>query len=325
MNRVIGLGNALIDILIKMENDSLLNQLHLPKGSMQLVDKEKSTEILALLKNQELSQISGGSASNTIHGLAQLGIETSFVGKVGNDDFGHFFQKDMEKSGIIPQLQRSKTESGRAIALISPDSERTFATYLGAAVELTPNDITPELFKGYNYLHIEGYLVQNHDLIRKAVSVAKSLEMKISLDLASYNVVDGNLEFLKEISKEYVDILFANEEEGKSFTGHSGSSALSAMAQLVDIAVYKQGKSGSLIQNGSKIYRASAIEANAVDTTGAGDLYASGFLFGLINNYPLDVCGAIGSLTSGKVVEVIGPKLNESVWVEVKKEISKLI
>lgn len=324
MNRVIGLGNALIDILIKMENDSLLNQLHLPKGSMQLVDKEKSTEILALLKNQELSQISGGSASNTIHGLAQLGIETSFVGKVGNDDFGHFFQKDMEKSGIIPQLQRSKTESGRAIALISPDSERTFATYLGAAVELTPNDITPELFNGYNYLHIEGYLVQNHDLIRKAVSVAKYLEMKISLDLASYNVVEANLDFLKEISKEYVDILFANEEEGKSFTGLTGFAALSEMAQFVDIAVYKQGKSGSIIQNGAKVYTAKAIDANAVDTTGAGDLYASGFLFGLINNYPLDICGSIGSLTSGKVVEVIGPKLGESVWIEIKREISKL-
>ncbi len=324
MSRVIGLGNALVDILIKMESDSLLEQLNLPKGSMQLVDKEKSTEIINLLKGDEFSQISGGSASNTIHGLAQLGVETSFVGKVGNDDFGQFFQNDMVKSGIIPQLQLSKTESGRAIALISPDSERTFATYLGAAVELIPSDITPELFKGYDYLHIEGYLVQNHDLIRKAVSVAKSLKMKISLDLASYNVVEANLDFLREISKEYVDILFANEEEGKSFTGHSGVAALSEMAQLVDIAVYKQGKSGSIIQNGAKVYRASAIEANAVDTTGAGDLYASGFLFGLINNYPLDICGSIGSLTSGKVVEVIGPKLSESIWIDIKQEISKL-
>lgn len=324
MSRVIGLGNALVDILIKMESDSLLDQLNLPKGSMQLVDKEKSTEIINLLKGQGFSQISGGSASNTIHGLARLGVETSFVGKVGNDDFGHFFQNDMVKSGIIPQLQRSKTESGRAIALISPDSERTFATYLGAAVELTPSDITSELFNGYDYLHIEGYLVQNHDLIRKAVSVAKSLKMKISLDLASYNVVEANLDFLKEISKEYVDILFANEEEGKSFTGLSGNAALSEMAQLVDIAVYKQGKSGSIIQNGAKVYSASAIEANAIDTTGAGDLYASGFLFGLINNYPLDICGSIGSLTSGKVVEVIGPKLGESAWIDIKNEILKL-
>lgn len=324
MERVIGLGNALIDILVKIENDSLLTQLDLPKGSMQLVDKERSTEIITLLINQNLRQISGGSASNTIHGLAQLGVETSFIGMVGNDDFGNFFHADMEQSGIKPQLLRSKTESGRAIALISPDSERTFATYLGAAVELTPGNITPELFNGYHYLHIEGYLVQNHDLIRKATSVAKSLGMKISLDLASYNVVEANLEFLQEITKEYVDILFANEEEGKSFTGLTGNEALASMAKMVDIAVYKQGKSGSIIQNGTKIYSANAIEANAIDTTGAGDLYAAGFLFGLIKGYSLDKCGAIGSLTSGKVVEVIGPKLEELKWKKILNSITTL-
>lgn len=321
MDKVIGLGNALVDILATLENESLLQQLNLPKGSMQLVDKETSAKIFDQIKHKDISQISGGSAANTIHGLAQLGIETAFIGKVGNDSFGIFFKEDMVKSGIKPLLLESKTESGTAIALISPDSERTFATFLGAAVELTPDDIIKEMFDGYKYLHIEGYLVQNHELIRKAITTAKEMGMIISLDLASYNVVDGNKEFLLEITKNYVDILFANEEEGKSFTGLEGDEALNKMAQMVDIAIYKQGKAGSLIKHNNEVFRVDAILANSIDTTGAGDLYASGFLYGLINGFSLDKCGKVGSITSGNVVQIIGPKIMPTQWKTIKDEI----
>lgn len=324
MDKVIGLGNALVDILATMKNDTLLTRLNLPKGSMQLVDSETSVNILNALDGIETSQISGGSASNTIHGLAQLGIETAFIGKVGNDHFGQFFKTDMEKCGINTRLFESKTESGRAIALISPDSERTFATYLGAAVELSASDITEELFLGYKYLHIEGYLVFNQDLVRKAVVMAKKLGMIISLDLASYNVVDANREFLQEITENYIDILFANEEEGKSFTALEGEEALNKMAEIVTIAVYKQGKNGSLIKSKNTVSRIDAIKANSIDTTGAGDLFASGFLYGLIHGYPLEKCAKIGSITAGNVVQVIGPKMNETQWSLIRETIIQL-
>lgn len=324
MDKVIGLGNALVDILATIENDSLLQELNLPKGSMQLVNKETSTQVFDRLKNKDISQISGGSASNTIHGLAQLGVSTAFIGKVGSDHFGRFFKEDMQNGGIKPLLFESKTETGRAIALISPDSERTFATFLGAAVELIPEEITKEIFEGYKYLHIEGYLVQNHALVRKAVATAKEMGLIISLDLASYNVVDANKEFLLDITKNYVDILFANEEEGKSFTGLEGEQALNKMAEMVAIAVYKQGKNGSIIKQNNEIFKAEAILVNSIDTTGAGDLYASGFLFGLIRGYSLDKCAQIGSITAGNVVQIIGPKINLGQWENIKAEIAKL-
>lgn len=324
MQKVIGLGNALVDILVSIENDSLLSTLNLPKGSMQLVDRNTSDSILNGISHLPMRQISGGSASNTIHGLAQLGIETAFIGKVGNDNFGDFFEHDMHKSGINPLLKKSDTDTGRAIALISPDSERTFATFLGAAVELTPDAITPSLFEGYHILHIEGYLVQNQDLVRKAVSVAKEMNLKVSLDLASYNVVESNLPFLQEITKKYVDILFANEEEGKSFTGNEGEMALNAMSDLVEIAVYKQGKYGSLVKSGNGIVRAGALKVTSIDTTGAGDLYASGFLYGLLHDYPLEKCAKIGSITAGHVVQIIGPKIDALQWIDIKNSIAAL-
>ena len=173
MSKVLGMGNALVDILTRIENDQILEQLNLPKGSMQLVDSAMAGDVLNATGHCPRHQASGGSAANTIHGLASLGIETGFLGKVGTDELGDFFKNDMQQHNIATQLLESKTPSGKAIALISPDSERTFATHLGAAVELSEDDLTDELFLGYKYFYIEGYLVQNKPLIRKAFELAK--------------------------------------------------------------------------------------------------------------------------------------------------------
>lgn len=325
MTKILGMGNALVDIMTSLTNDTELQRFDLPKGSMQLVDKEYSQKIYSETKHFKRVQTSGGSAANTIHALAKLGIHTSFIGKVGNDELGNFFKEDMLQSGINPMLLSSKTETGKAIALVSPDSERTFATFLGAAVELTPDELNDSFFKGNDYFHIEGYLVQNHALIEKAVAIAKSNNLKISLDLASYNVVESNLEFLKRIVNEYVDILFANEEEAKAFTGKEGEAALDDIAQIAETAIVKIGKKGSWVKRGNDKYLIQPIDAKPIDTTGAGDLYAGGFLYGLAKGYTLDKCGDLGSLLSGKVIEVIGAKIPDSAWEQIKTTITNRI
>jgi sugar/nucleoside kinase (ribokinase family) len=285
---------------------------------MQLVDHDYSNMVNEGTNHLKKQIASGGSAANAIHGLARLGIETGFIGKVGNDDFGRFFKTDMESIGINPLLLSGNSATGKAIALISPDSERTFATYLGAAVELSADDILVEHFVNYDFFHIEGYLVQNHALIERAVKVAKQNGLKITLDMASYNVVEENLDFLHMILREYVDIVFANEEEAKAFTGMEPMDAAHDFGDLCEIAVVKIGKNGSIVKSRGISHFISPFKAKSIDTTGAGDLYAAGFIYGLINGYSLDKCGSMGSLLAAKTIEVIGPKMNEDKWSEVR-------
>jgi len=311
--KVLGLGNALVDIMTQIENDDFLAQNNLPKGSMQLVDYNTSAAILKAAEGFKKSMASGGSAANTIHGLAKMGVDTAFIGKVGKDDMGDFFKNDLINSNIDSQLLLSENPSGVAAALVSPDAERTFATFLGAAVELSAEDLTKEMFEGYDVFHIEGYLVQNHDLIETAIRFAKEAGCRVSIDLASYNVVEDNLDFLHKMV-ENVDIVFANEEEAKAFTGMEPEAALDKIAEEVEIAVVKIGSKGSMVKNKGKIYRAGVIDVNSIDTTGAGDLFASGFIYGMSKNLSFDQCAQIGAVIAGNVIEVIGAKMDAERW-----------
>lgn len=322
MTKILGMGNALVDILVRLESDQTLKQFALPKGSMQLVDGERSRKILAGIAHLNTAIASGGSAANTIHGLAKLGIDTGFIGTIGRDRWGDLFRNDMESHHIEPILFTSQSETGRAISLISLDSERTFATYLGAAVELAPDRITEELFQGFTMFYMEGYLVQNHDLVRKTFQLAKQEKLHIALDMASYNVVEENLDFLKEMAQEYVDIIFANEEEARSFTGKPPEEALIDMAGMCEIAVVKTGRTGSFIKRGSEVHKVGIVEVDSMDTTGAGDLYASGFLYGLVNGFSLERCGEIGALLAGKVIEVIGARMEDAQWEIIRNQLS---
>ena len=325
MKKVLGIGNALVDILIRLKDDSLLQEFSLPKGSMQLIDEYLRLKIIERIGSLEIQQASGGCAANTIHGLANLGIKSGFIGKTGTSELGKFFQDDLAKANIEPHLSYSFNKTGTAIAFISPDSERTFATYLGAAVELNPGELSEVLFSKYDYFHIEGYLLQNHDLIQRAVKLARENNMKVSLDLASYNVVEENIEFLKSLIHLYVDIVFANEEEAKAYTSQEDpEKALKEIAKETEIAIVKLGKNGSLVQKDEQIYKIDPIKVNSVDTTGAGDLYAAGFLYGLISEFPLDKCGAIGSLLAGTVIENIGAKITDKQWEIIKSKIASM-
>lgn len=188
--KTICIGNALVDKICMLENDTMLSQENLPKGSMQIINQENSIRLQNATSHLKSEISTGGSAANTANGLANLGIETAYVGMVGKDNFGDFYIEDMQKNNIKTKFFKSEnTQTGLALALVSQDGERTFATHLGAAIELNASLITKELFDGYEYLHIE-YLISNRDLFKKIIECGKQSGCKISIDLASYNVVE---------------------------------------------------------------------------------------------------------------------------------------
>jgi len=319
MKKILGIGNALVDIMISVESDNILEMLGLPKGSMQLVDKERSNEIIEALKNYHWSRSAGGSVANMMHSLAKLGAHAGYIGAIGEDELGGYFVKDMINAGVEPHMIHSSSETGRAIALVTPDSERTFATFLGSSGELTADMIEAFNFGNYDYLMIEGYLVQNHDLVKKAAQKGKENNLTVAIDLASYNVVEANFDFLKATVKEYIDIVFANEEEAKAFTGKDPKEALKEIGTLCNIVVVKTGSKGSLIKRGDEISEIGVIPVHPVDTTGAGDLYAAGFLYGLVNELPIRKCGELGALLAGNVIEFMGSKMTEERWHVIKE------
>lgn len=315
------------DILAVLPDDSLLDKYHLPKGSMQHVDMETGDKIWAALKPLGVKYVAGGSAANTISCTAIFGMPSSFIGKIGDDELGLLFKSDQEQYGVRTNLLKSEHSSGRSMVFVSGgNAERTFAVYLGAALDLVPEDLKPEFFKGHDYFHIEGYLVQNQALIRKAVEMAHDAGCLISLDMASYNVVESNNAFLHDIVEKYVDIVFANETEARAFTKLDDPEAsLDDIASRCRIAVVKVGKDGSWVKSGDEKHYIPSWPADTVDATGAGDTYAAGFLYAHSLGMPLKVCGEIGSIIAAKVVEVIGTKIDIPRWRAAKEEIRGLI
>lgn len=319
---ILGMGNALVDVLIRVEKETILEELGLPKGSMQLVDEERLKHIEERIDGFERVLVSGGSAANTIHGLAELGAITGFIGSAGVDAWGDFYINDLKSKGIKTMFYRPEKPTGRAMAFVTPDSERTFGTYLGAAIELGPEFLTPGQFQDWAVFHIEGYLVQNHKLIEAALALASKAGCLVSLDLASYNVVEENLEFLRSVVPEYVDIIFANQEEAKAYTGKEPEAAVEELASVCSIGIVKTGKDGAWIQAGTDKLHVNGLEANCIDTTGAGDLFAAGFLYGHIRGLPLHRCGELGNLLAAEVIEVTGPKIPESHWIKIRRLLS---
>ena len=321
MKKIIGIGNALVDILVHIENDEILDRLGLCKGGMEMIDAQRKREILEVISGMPQTMATGGSTSNTMHGLARLGANAGYIGKVGNDDLGRLFRAECERYGLTPHLiTANDVGTGVAITFISANAERTFATYLGAAATMQPDQVDAEILKGYDLIHIEGYLIFNHDLILDVCQKAKACGLQISMDMASYNLIENNLDFVKMLLRNYVDIIFANEEEAKAFTGVEGVEALHVLAGDCPVAIVKVGKDGSFIEMDGKITAIAPVDAKRVDTTGAGDIYASGFLFGYTNGYDSLQSGNLASYLSARLIEYVGAKLPDDEWMKIKKE-----
>lgn len=326
MKSILGIGNALTDVLAILPDEKMLAEYHLPAGSMQHVDLETGDRIWSKLKEIGVKYVPGGSAANTITCTSIFGMPSGFIGKVGDDELGHLYKSTLEQSGVKTTLLLGTKGSGRAMCFITgPNAERTFADYMGAALEMVPEDLKPGYFKGYDYFHIEGYLVQNQDLIRKAVQMAKEAGCKISIDMASYNVVESNEAFFHNLVDRYVDIVFANESEARAYTKLEPREAVDALSRQCEIAVVKVGKDGSMVKRRDEYHYIEAWPAATVDATGAGDTYAAGFLYAHSLGMPLEICGEVGSILAAKVVEVVGTKIDVPRWKAAKKEIRELM
>lgn len=326
MKKVIGIGNALTDMLVNLRSDQVLEKFDLPRGSMSLVNSEQQKEISKSVSGLPYTLSLGGSADNTIRAMARLGCKVGFIGKVGRDSTGDFFESALDNLGIQPFILRGEERSGKCVSLVSPDGERTLVTHLGAAVEMKAEDLTPEIFDGYDCLYVEGYLVQDHNLIRGAIRMAKELGLKVAIDLASFNVVEENVDFLREVISEYVDIVFANEDEARAFSGEEEPvNALQYISTMCDLVIVKIGMRGALIKQGSEVSHVGIMAAaKRIDTTGAGDFYAAGFLAGMCEGLSLRQCGTIGAITAGKVIEIVGTTPTEEAWDDVARLVKRV-
>ena len=324
-NTVLGIGNALVDIMIAIPEDSILDDFGLPRGSMTLVDSVVSSRIYDATLKYQVDRTTGGSAANTIHGLASLGGKCGYAGKIGRDELGSLFSDEFRQIGVTTHLPYSDLDTGRVMAMVSTDSERTMATFLGAASELTPSDFNAGLLSRYDILYVEGYLVQDHNLIETILRTGHEEGLRVAIDLSSYNIVAQNLEFLKYLVRNYVDIVFANEEEAHAFTGLQPEAALDEIARICSIAVVKTGKKGSMVRRGEDVFIIDPVEAAAVDTTGAGDSYAAGFLYGLTRGLSLKKCGDIASLTAARAVESMGARIPDSVWPGLLEKVREIV
>ncbi len=315
---ITGIGAVLMDLLVN-EDDRFLINLGKRKGGMTLVDNDDMENILKRTSDKPVA-VPGGAACNTIVGVGQLGGRARFIGSRGDDEYGVFYERLIEKFNVEPVLSVSSLPTGKVLSIITPDAQRSMFTYLGASTELDPEKINKAMFKDTAIAVIEGYLLFNPDLIMAALKSAKSAGALIALDLASFEVVENSMGILKDIVKDYVDILIANEDEAKAYTGFADETkAIKALSEDVSIGVLKLGERGSCISAEGRIITIKPETGeDIVDTTGAGDLWAAGFLFGLANGFSIEKSGQIASACGYEVCRVMGAHIPDDGWNRIR-------
>ncbi|GBC63272.1 adenosine kinase [Desulfonema ishimotonii] len=316
--RITGIGSVLVDILVH-ETDAFVEKAEAVKGGMTYVSPDHIEQAISEASDPPV-MVPGGAACNTIIGVGRLGGEARFVGKSGNGQLAGLFESNLAASNVEPVLLKSPSLTGRVLSIITPDAQRSMLTYLGASAEVRAQEITPQHFEGTGIALVEGYLVFNPEIMRAALSAAKDAGARVALDLSSFTVVEEARGFLDEIVDTYVDILIANEDEARAFTGCSDEAeALRVLGEKADVAVLKVGERGSFIASRGTVLSVPP-EGNGavVDTTGAGDLWASGFLYGMVSGYSLGESGALGSLCGYEVCRVVGANIPEEGWDRIR-------
>ncbi|HEY8351051.1 MAG TPA: adenosine kinase [Sphingomonadales bacterium] len=310
---VVGIGNAIVDVL-SPANDALLAELGLPKGSMTLIDEDAARRIYARMEDGV--ECSGGSAANTIAGLASFGSAAAFIGKTRNDDLGAVFARDIRAMGVTfrtPPAVDGAPETARCLVLVTPDAQRTMGTFLGASVLLGPDDIDEDLIRASRVTYLEGYLwdpPQAKDAFLLAMDIAHGAGNKVALSLSDpFCVARYRAEF-RRLAETQVDILFANEHEITSlYETEDFDAALQAIRGRCEIAVLTRSEKGSVIVTADAVHEIPAHPvAKVVDTTGAGDLYAAGFLHGLTRGHDLPHCGRLAARAAAEVISHYGAR-----------------
>lgn len=323
--KVIGVGNALVDILLKLKTDDTLQKMGVNKGAMDLVQEQQMRTIHQQQADLARNESPGGSVCNTMRAMARLGASVGYIGKLGTDASGKAYEEAIRKAGVTPFLVYEDGISGCSTVLISPDGERTMATFLGPAATLTAADITDQTLAQYQTIYIEGYLIANESLFLPLLERASRLGLKIALDLSNFNIVNGFKALLQEVIPQYVSILFCNESEAEAYTGLPAYEALKQIANQVDVSVVTVGKNGAWVGSKGQYFQVPAVGAAALDTTGAGDNFAAGFLYGLSKQATLQQAAQIGACLAGQVIRVIGPQIPDGDWVPLQTHVHQIM
>jgi len=281
------------------------------KGHMQLVDEATSAKILDRISHMQMSVAPGGSSANTLAGVASLGGKAAFIGRVGNDSNASRYIEYTEKSGVASFIKKGSGMTGHAITFITPDSERTFATHLGAATALSMDDVDFGVIEQSSILHLEGYLFepeQQREICYKAMKLIKSNGGIVSVDLADPSLIGRIKNVFDDVIEKYADIVFANEEEVLAYTGRKEADGLDVLASKTTFAVVKLGAKGSLLKTAGIMERIDPFSVNVVNTNGAGDMYAAGVLYGLTSGRSAALSGKIASYASSLVVSSKGAR-----------------
>lgn len=317
-----GVGSPIVDLTAQVPESFLANVTG-GKGGMVLVDDAEMGRILSLLKAPP-SLSTGGSAANAAYNAARLGLSTTFIGKLGNDALAQAYVDRFREAGVdASRFKRGSVANARCLALVTPDAQRTMRTCLGAAMTLSPAEISPGDFRGVRHAHIEGYLVFNEALCDAVLNAARAAGCTISLDLSSFEVVNAKRDWMFRQFGRGIDIVFANEDEIRALYPDQGSDYEALARELAThdvIAAVKMGRDGAWIAKGDEIHRSAPIHvSDVIDTNGAGDAWAAGFLYGFLKGLPLEKCGAIASVMGSETVRHLGPLIPDSAWPAVRK------
>ena len=318
---LIGVGSPIMDLLARVPDAFLQKNVAGEKGGMVLVDHDEMQRIVGLLATSP-AHATGGSAANATFNATRLGLRATFLGKLGHDDVAQVYRRTFAAAGVDGHRFKSGAlPNARCLALVTPDAQRTMRTCLGAAMTLAPGEISVADFQDCRHAHIEGYLVFNQALADAVLGAARAAGCTTSLDLSSFEVVNASRDWLFQQFHRGIDVVFANEDEIRALFQDPTSPyevLAKRLAGLGVLAAVKVGKDGAWIAQADQLHRVAPVRvARVVDTNGAGDAWASGFLFGHLRGWPLPACGALGSLMGAETVNHLGPIIPPSHWPEV--------
>lgn len=311
--QVVGIGNAMVDVLARAE-DSFLAEAGIGKGIMQLIDMERAVELYG--KIGPAREVSGGSAANTIAGIAHLGGRTAYVGKVKDDQLGAIFAHDLRAQGAVYETafapKDAVDETGRCLIIVTPDGERSMNTYLGVTEFLTSDDIDVDQMAEAEWIYLEGYRFdgpESHAAFAKAIAACKAAGGRVSLTLSDPFCVSRHRNAFREMIKADVDLLFCNRAEMLSmYETDDFDAAMAEAAAEIAIVACTDSANGAYILSGGETWHVPAIPTGIVDATGAGDLFAGAFLWALTHGYALEDCGHIGNIAAAEVISHIGAR-----------------
>ena len=310
---VFGVGNAIVDIQLKVD-EAFLNHIDVAKGMMTLVDAERQVEVLGALAGRATHRCSGGSACNTVVGVADLGGTAAYACKTATDDLGRFYIDDLRKVGVDVPVGASAGATGTSVILITPDAQRTMLTHLGISSTLAPSDLPEDEIARATYLYVEGYLFPG-DSTRaaalRAIEIAKAHGVKVALTISDPFVVGLQRELFWQLIQGPVDLLFANLEEARALTGeHDPIEAARRIHRHATSVALTLGPNGSILMHGEQVFPIEGVPTTAVDTTGAGDMYAAGVLYGLTHGLSWKQAGHLGSHAAARIVAQMGARLD---------------